>query len=147
MFGKKDDKKKDSSDTSAYVENQVKKFLQTGEKEEVKQVPIEKISPNPFQPRKHFNAEGLKELSESIKEKGVLQPLILHRATLSEQGVECELVDGERRLRASRMAGLTHVPSIIRVVSDKDCASFAFIENDQREELNAVDKMNAIASY
>lgn len=146
MFGKKDDKKKDSSDTSAYVENQVKKFLQTGEKEEIKQVPIERISPNPFQPRKHFSPDGLKELSESIKQHGVLQPIIVRKKDSSEQDTGFEIVVGERRLRASQMAGLTRVPAIIKEVSDKDSETIAFIENAQREDLNAIEKMNAIAS-
>lgn len=145
MFGKKDDKK-GSSGTSAYVGNQIDKFLQVGEKEEVRQVPIEMISPNPFQPRKHFNTEDINSLAESIREKGIEFPIVIRRKDSVEQGTEYELVAGERRWRAAKIAGLARIPALIRPVSDKDSETVAFIENVHRVDLNAVEKMNAIAS-
>lgn len=109
-------------------------------------VEVEKISPNPFQPRREFDEARLKELSDSIRQYGVLQPLVVTRKeTVRDDGgisVEYELIAGERRLRASRLAGLSAVPVIIRdgAESDKMKLELAIIENLQREDLNAVDR-------
>lgn len=102
---------------------------------EVNQVSVELIVPNPFQPRKTFNDESLQELASSIKEFGVIQPLLV-RST--ETGFE--LIAGERRLRASKLAGLTHVPVICKDLSDQEMAELAMIENLQREDLHYLEE-------
>ena len=99
---------------------------------------VHQIRPNSFQPRMRFKPEELEELSRSIKEQGVLQPLIVRRA---ETGFE--LVAGERRLRAAKMAGLSHVPVIVRDVPDTQLLELSIIENIQREDLNALEEAEA----
>jgi ParB family transcriptional regulator, chromosome partitioning protein len=112
-------------------------------------VEVEKISPNPYQPRREFDEARLKELADSIRQYGVLQPLVVTRKeTMRDDGgisVEYELIAGERRLRASRLAGVSAVPVIIRdgAESDKMKLELAIIENLQREDLNAVDRAHA----
>lgn len=107
-------------------------------------IEVDKIKPNSQQPRTEFDLEKLKDLSESIRQYGVLQPLVvIRRETESDMGisVEYELIAGERRLRASRLAGLTQVPVVIRKESDeKTKLELAIIENLQREDLNAIDR-------
>ena len=102
---------------------------------EVKNLDIQAIIPNPFQPRKLFNDESLQELSLSIKEYGVIQPLLVRRINDTY-----ELIAGERRLRASKLAGLTEVPVIIREMDDKEMAELAMIENLQREDLHFLEE-------
>ena len=109
-------------------------------------VEVERIKPNPFQPRKVFDDMALASLAESIRQYGVLQPLTVTRkeTILPEEGirVEYELIAGERRLRASKIAGLREVPVVIRTGEDDDQLKLelAIIENLQREDLNAVDR-------
>ena len=107
-------------------------------------IEVDKIKPNPMQPRREFDEEKLKDLAESIRQYGVLQPLVVVRKeTETESGisVEYELIAGERRLRASKMAGLYQVPVIIREdVDDKVKLEMAIIENLQREDLNPVER-------
>ncbi len=99
-------------------------------------IDINKIIPNRYQPRKTFNEKALKELADSIKEKGVIQPIIV-----SELGNgKYELVAGERRLKAAKMAGLLEIPAVIKDFSDEDRLEIALIENIQREDLNPVEK-------
>lgn len=98
---------------------------------DIVELALDQISINPFQPRKTFTEEALAELAASIQEFGVIQPLVLRR---TETGYE--LIAGERRLRASRQAGLEKVPCIIRLASDKEVAEMALIENLQREDLH-----------
>ena len=112
-------------------------------KDSIFNVEIDKIKPNTFQPRKEMKNESLKELADSIKEHGVLQPLIvtkIEKPTDRGQDVEYELVAGERRWRASKMAGLPHVPVIIRgsSIANKRL-EIALVENIQRENLNPID--------
>lgn len=99
--------------------------------EQVQELEISQIKPNPYQPRKHFDSIQLEELAKSIKEYGVIQPIIVRQV---DKGYE--LVAGERRLRASQSLGLQHIPAIIRSFSDQDIAELALIENLQRENLN-----------
>ncbi len=99
------------------------------------QIHITEIIPNPFQPRKIFNPDSLQELAASIEEYGVIQPLIVRPI---EKGFE--LVAGERRLRASKMVGLTEVPVIIKEFTDKEMAELAMIENLQREDLHFLEE-------
>jgi len=111
-------------------------------------IDIEKIKPNPFQPRREFDESRLKDLAESIRTYGMLQPLVVSREEIeSENGdisVEYELIAGERRLRASKIAGLEQVPVIIRVGDDGITKlELAIIENLQREDLNAVERARA----
>jgi ParB family chromosome partitioning protein len=97
--------------------------------------PIEQIHANPDQPRKNFDETGLSALAETIREKGVLQPLLVRKI-----GSHYELIAGERRLRASKLAGLTEVPVMIRESLDLDGLELAMIENLQREDLNPVEE-------
>ena len=123
--------------------------LQTGmRKENVFYVEINKIKANPEQPRQHFEEDGLKELSKSVRKYGVLQPLLVTKLEKeSSRGLEVsyQLIAGERRLRASQMAGLPHVPVIIRDEFEhkKDRLEVALIENVQRKDLNPVEEAEA----
>lgn len=109
-------------------------------------VEVEKIVPNPYQPRREFDEHKLKELSESVRMHGILQPLTVTRREIQrEDGTfysQYELIAGERRLRASKLAGLTQVPVIIRdgEQTEQEKLELAIIENLQREDLNAVDR-------
>ncbi len=109
-------------------------------------VEVDRISPNPYQPRKEFNDEKIAELADSIRQYGVLQPLVVTRKEIEREdggiAVEYELIAGERRLRAAKMAMLPQVPVIIRAreETDKMKLELAIIENLQREDLNAIDR-------
>lgn len=112
-------------------------------------IEVEKIVPNPYQPRKIFNEEEIRELADSIKEFGLIQPLIVSK-TVKETpigtAVEYQLLAGERRLRASKMAGLERVPAIIRgTESPKRKLELALIENIQRSDLNPLESARAYA--
>lgn len=100
-------------------------------------VKLEYIKPNKYQPRKEFEPEKLQELANSIKENGIIQPIIVTK-NHGEDGYE--LVAGERRLEASKLAGMREVPVIVRSISDKEKLLFAIIENVQRENLNALEE-------
>lgn len=105
----------------------------------IQEIELAKIVPNPFQPRKIFNQEALQELSNSIKEHGVIQPLVV---TQTPEGYE--LVVGERRFRASQLAGLIKVPAIVKqTLQDQTKLEVALIENIQRQELNAIEEAQA----
>lgn len=106
-----------------------------GEKTGIK---VSEIRPNPYQPRKIFDEDALKELSESIKERGVFQPIIVRKAL---QGYE--LVAGERRLKASKMAGLNEIPAIIVDFNDTDMMEVGLLENIQREDLTPIEEAEA----
>jgi len=108
------------------------------EGEMIQQIPLDEIVSNPYQPRRHFDEESLRELAESIQQVGVLEPVILRRI---ESGYE--LIAGERRLRAAVVAGLSTIPSVIRLLNDQQVAEMALIENIQRENLNALEEANA----
>ena len=113
-------------------------------------VDVDKIKPNPFQPRREFDEMQLQSLAESIRQYGVLQALVVTRKEYSKEdgglAVEYELIAGERRLRASKIAGLSQVPVLIKVgdeTNDLMKLELAIIENVQREDLNAVDRARA----
>ena len=111
-------------------------------------VEVEKIKPNPFQPRREFDEARLKDLADSIRQYGVLQPLVVSREEIQREdggiSVEYELIAGERRLRASKLAGVEQVPVIIRTGDDSMAKlELAIIENLQREDLNAVERARA----
>lgn len=109
-------------------------------------VDVDKVHPNPFQPRREFDEARLRELAESIRQYGILQPLVVTRSETETAGgglaVMYELIAGERRLRASRIAGLKQVPVIIRAGEETDQIKLelAIIENLQREDINAIDR-------
>ncbi len=99
---------------------------------------VERIKPNPFQPRENFDKKKLDELVQSVREKGVLQPVIVR-----EKDGGFELVAGERRLRAAKELGLKKIPVIVKEVSDADALELSLIENIQREELNPIEEAKA----
>ncbi|MCY4000371.1 MAG: ParB/RepB/Spo0J family partition protein [Bacteroidetes bacterium] len=99
------------------------------------ELPIRSILPNPFQPRQEFDAEALESLSISIEQLGIVQPITV-RAT---KGDEFELISGERRLRAAKLAGLTEIPAYIRPAKNAQMLEMALVENVQREELNPIE--------
>lgn len=105
---------------------------------EVRMVPIEKIVPNPYQPRLEFNQESLMDLAQSIRENGLIQPI-----TLKENNGRYEIIAGERRYRACMMIGLTEVPANIMDVSEANMAELALVENIQRENLSAIEEAKA----
>lgn len=107
-----------------------------GHKGVIAQVEIDKIIPNPYQPRMDFDQQALDELKRSIKEKGIIQPITVRRA---KDGMY-QLISGERRIRAAREAGFTHIPSyVIEVKRDEEMLELALIENLQREHLNPIE--------
>jgi ParB family transcriptional regulator, chromosome partitioning protein len=103
-------------------------------------VPVEQIVPNPRQPRSHFDPSTLAELAASIKEHGIIQPLLVSR---DDFGTGYILIAGERRWQASKLAGLTEVPVIVRQTSDQQKLELALIENVQRADLNPLEEANA----
>lgn len=106
------------------------------ENKSIMNIPIDNIAPNPYQPRKSFNSLSLDELSDSIRSYGVLQPINVRK--IGENGYE--LIAGERRLRAAKLAGLEEIPAIVVEVVEQDSAVIALIENLQREDLNFLDE-------
>lgn len=106
----------------------------------VREIPIEQLKPNPYQPRKVFNKEALEELAQSIKSKGVLQPLLVRRA---KDGQGYEIIAGERRWRAAQLAKIHAVPVVIKEITDRDAVEIGLIENLQREDLNPVEEAGA----
>ena len=117
------------------------KLYESSNKEDIVEIPIEELRVNPYQPRKVFNDEALKELSLSIKEHGVFQPIIVKR---SIKGYE--IIAGERRVRASKLAGLTKIPAIVRNLTDELMMEIALLENLQRENLNCMEEAMAYKS-
>ena len=111
------------------------KIMETADEKEVKEIAISELRVNPYQPRKTFNEESLQELAESIKEHGVIQPIIVKK---SIKGYE--IVAGERRFRASKLAGKSTIPCIIRDFTDEQMMEIAVLENLQREDLNAIEE-------
>jgi ParB family transcriptional regulator, chromosome partitioning protein len=101
----------------------------------IAEIPIEHIEVNPFQPRTHFDQEALQELSESIKVHGIIQPITVRRLTTNQY----QLISGERRFQASKLAGLNTIPAYIRSANDQQMLEMALIENIQRENLNAIE--------
>ena len=118
--------------------NLEEKIMETVHEEEIQELPLNELRVNPYQPRKTFNEESLNELAESIKEHGVFQPIIVKK---SIKGYE--IVAGERRFRASKLAGKETIPAIVRNFADEEMMEIAVLENLQRENLNAVDEANA----
>ena len=104
----------------------------------VSEIPVKEIKANRYQPRKFFNDESIKELSASIKEKGVIQPVLVHKV---ERGYE--LIAGERRYRATRLLGLETIPAIVKNIQRSEALEIAIVENVQREDLNPIEEARA----
>lgn len=111
--------------------------VESSSSSEVKLLPISAIRPNQHQPRKEFDPDALADLAASIKSQGVLSPILVRPLP---DGEGYELVAGERRTRASKMAGLTEIPALVRELSDMETLAIALIENLQREDLNAIEE-------
>jgi len=118
-----------------------KRIYETASNEEIVEIPLDDLRANPYQPRKKFDDESLKELAESIKNHGVFQPIIVKK---SIKGYE--IIAGERRCRASRIAGRDTVPAIIRSFTDEQMMEIALLENLQRENLSAIEEAVAYRS-
>lgn len=117
-------------------------------KESVFYVEVERIKPNPYQPRREFSEESLKGLADSIREYGVIQPLIVSKIEMETDNgvnVEYQLIAGERRLRAAEMIGLSQVPVVIRKATNEEKLAIALIENVQRDDLNPMEKAMAFS--
>lgn len=110
----------------------------TARKIEIIYVQTDQIRPNPFQPREDFDTQSIEELAQSIREKGVIQPLLVRR-----KGDSYELIAGERRLRAANILGLKEIPILVKDVEDQDSLELALIENIQRQGLNAIEEAHA----
>lgn len=108
--------------------------METLEAEKVSHIPVDQIRGNPHQPRKRFDRERIQSLAESIQTDGVLQPVVVRR-----KGDQYELVMGERRIQAARLAGVPTVPAIVRAVAEADALRLALVENLQREDLNPIE--------
>ena len=111
------------------------KIMETADEEEIREIPRNKLRVNPYQPRKTFNQESLQELAESIKEHGVIQPIIVKKSIK-----DYEIVAGERRFRASRLAGKETIPAIVKNFTDEQMMEIAVLENLQRENLNSIEE-------
>ena len=111
----------------------------TAEKDELRQIPIDQLQRGKYQPRTHMNTEALEELAASIKAQGVVQPIVVRPLAAGNY----EIVAGERRWRASQLAGLETVPAVVRKIPDEAAIAIALIENIQRENLNPVEEANA----
>ena len=111
------------------------KIIEEADKDEIIEIDLSQLRSNPYQPRKIFDEEALKELSESIKEYGVFQPIIVKK---SIKGFD--IIAGERRVKASKMAGKTTIPAIVRDFTDEQMMQIALLENLQRENLTAIEE-------
>jgi ParB family chromosome partitioning protein len=108
--------------------------LHIDESDRIVQIPLSQLRANPYQPRKHFNEDSIKELAESIKEHGVIQPIIVRKVLKG-----FEIIAGERRFRASQVSGMATIPAVERNFTDQQAMEIALIENVQREDLNAME--------
>ena len=115
----------------------------TGSGAGVETVDIDLIVPNPHQPRRRFDAESLRELAESIREHGVLQPVVVTQSVSDLGPMTYQLIAGERRLQAARMAGVTRMPVVVREAAGKELLEIALVENLQREDLNPLEEAQA----
>ncbi len=111
-------------------------------KDNIAQIPADKILPNPFQPRKNFDGPALEEMSQSIKHYGILQPITVRKVSPTLY----ELIAGERRLRAAKHAGLEKIPAIVVEMSDSDSAAVALVENLQRQDLSFLEEAEAYSA-
>lgn len=123
--------------------NQIEeKILDSTSVDEIVELPIDELRPNPYQPRKVFDEAKLQELADSIKEHGVFQPIIVKKSSIKGY----EIIAGERRVKACKIAGLEKIPAIIRDFSDQQMMEIALLENLQRENLNSIEEAMAYRS-
>ena len=115
------------------------KILDSTSVDEIVELPLDELRPNPYQPRKVFDEEKLQELANSIREHGIFQPIIVKKSSIKGY----EIIAGERRVKASKIAGLDKIPSIIRDFSDQEMMEIALLENLQRENLNSIEEAMA----
>ena len=118
--------------TTGSVENSLRKVAVPSNMDEI---PLEQIETNPFQPRTHFDQEALEELADSIKTQGIIQPITVRKLSPEKY----QLISGERRYQASKLAGLSKIPAYVRTANDQQMLEMALIENIQRENLNAIE--------
>lgn len=119
-------------------DNFEREVISSAKANDIIEIPLEEIQSNPYQPRKTFNEESLQELAESIKEYGIVQPIIVKKNIKGYY-----LIAGERRTKAARLAGLETIPAIIKELNDQEMMEIALIENIQREDLNPIDEAQA----
>lgn len=115
------------------------KILDSTSTDEIVELPVDELRPNPYQPRKVFDEEKLQELAASIREHGIFQPIIVKKSSIKGY----EIIAGERRVKASKMAGLSTIPSIVRDFTDQEMMEIALLENLQRENLNSIEEAMA----
>lgn len=120
--------------------NAHKNKVQQSEQTNQLYLPIEKLKPGKFQPRKEFDEVSLNQLADSIREQGIIQPLLVRQINENEY----EIVAGERRWRAAQLAGLKEVPVFLKEIDDKSCLALAIIENIQRENLNPIEEATSV---
>lgn len=130
-----------TTDTSAAPVDAGAPAQSTAASSDIATVAVDAVQPSPYQPRRYFDEEALADLSQSIKHSGLLQPIVVRQKATGGY----ELIAGERRLRAARMAGLTELPAIVRSVTDEEASAFALIENIQREDLGALEEAQGLA--
>ncbi len=118
------------------------KIIDSTPKDEIVEISLDELRSNPYQPRKVFDEEKLQELADSIKEHGVFQPIIVKKSTIKGY----EIIAGERRVKAAKIAGLDTIPAIVRDFSDQDMMEIALLENLQRENLNSIEEAMAYKS-
>lgn len=119
-----------------------KDIVENTKKSDIVEISLDEIRSNPYQPRTHFDEDALNELAESIKEHGLLEPIIV------KKGIKgYELVAGERRTKASRIAGLSTIPAIVKDFNDQEMMELALIENIQREDLSSIEEANAYKKF
>ncbi|MCJ8146581.1 ParB/RepB/Spo0J family partition protein [Acinetobacter sp. A3.8] len=114
---------------------------------QLEQISVDILQRGQYQPRQHIADEALKELSDSIKQHGVMQPIVIRRVSSEGEEAQYEIIAGERRWRAAKLAGLTHVPAIVRDMSDQVAIALALIENIQRQDLNPMEQALALKRF
>ena len=123
---------------SALLDDGTTEDYQQSDRSRGRELPIEQLTPNRFQPRHHFDEAGLEQLAESIREQGILQPILVRRR--ADQPNQYEIIAGERRWRAAQRAQLHQVPVVIKELSDREALEVALIENIQRQDLTPIDE-------
>ncbi len=114
---------------------------------QLEQISVDILQRGQYQPRQHIADEALQELSDSIKQHGVMQPIVIRKVSSEGEDAQYEIIAGERRWRAAKLAGLTHVPAIVRDMSDQVAIALALIENIQRQDLNPMEQALALQRF
>ena len=115
------------------------KILDSSTRDEIVELPVDELRPNPYQPRKVFDEDKLNELANSIKEHGIFQPIIVKKSSIKGY----EIIAGERRVKACKIAGIEKIPAIVRDFTDEQMMEIALLENLQRENLNSIEEAMA----